>query len=69
MSIEKYAKAVSIEAIKDHGYENAVQMTDDEFLFQLQTNVTERFYDYQKQVLSHSRKPLSRWLWQWLRVV
>ena len=26
MTIEKYAKAVSIEAIKDHGYENAVQM-------------------------------------------
>ena len=48
MGIEKYAKAVSIEAIKDHGYENAVQMTDDEFLFQLQTNVTERFYDYLK---------------------
>lgn len=48
MAIEKYAKAVSIEAIKDHGYENAVQMTDDEFLFQLQTNVTERFYNYLK---------------------
>lgn len=48
MDIEKYAKAVSIEAIKDHGYENAVQMTDDEFLFQLQTDVTKRFYDYLK---------------------
>ena len=48
MTIEKYAKAVSIEAIKDHGYENAVQMTDDEFLFQLQTGVTGRFYDYLK---------------------
>lgn len=46
MTIEKYAKAVSIEAIKDHGYDNAVQITDDEFLFQLQTNVTDRFYDY-----------------------
>lgn len=46
MTIEKYAKAVSIEAIKDHGYENAVQMTDDEFLFQLTTMVTGRFYDY-----------------------
>ena len=46
MTIEKYAKAVSIEAIKDHGYDNAVAMTDDEFLFQLQTNVTGRFYDY-----------------------
>ena len=48
MTIKKYAKAVSIEAIKDHGYENAVQMTDDEFLFQLQTDVTGRFYDYLK---------------------
>ena len=46
MTIEKYAKAVSIEAIKDHGYENAVAMTDDEFLFQLQTEVTDRFYTY-----------------------
>ena len=46
MTIEKYAKAVSIEAIKDHGYENAVQMTDDEFLFELQSEVTSRFYDY-----------------------
>lgn len=44
--IEKYSKAVSIESIKDHGYDNAVQMTDDEFLFQLQTNVTGRFYSY-----------------------
>lgn len=46
MTIEKFSKAVSIEAIKDHGYENAVQMTDDQFLFELQTNVTARFYDY-----------------------
>lgn len=46
MTIEKYAKAVSIEAIKDKGYEAAVQMTDDEFLFELQNNVTERFYTY-----------------------
>ena len=46
MDIEKFSKAVSIEAIKDHGYENAVQMTDDEFLFQLQTDVTTRFYTY-----------------------
>lgn len=46
MTIEKFAKAVSIEAIKDHGYENAVQMTDDQFLFELQTDVTGRFYDY-----------------------
>ena len=46
ITIEKFAKAVSIEAIKDHGYDNAVQMTDNEFLFQLTTNVTDRFYEY-----------------------
>lgn len=46
MSLEKFAKAVSIESIKDHGYEVAVQMTDDAFLFELQTNVTKRFYSY-----------------------
>lgn len=46
MTIEKYAKAVSIEAIKDHGYENAVQLTDEQFLFELQTDVTGRFYEY-----------------------
>ena len=46
MTIEKYAKAVSIEAIKDHGYENAVEMTDDQFLFELQSDVTGRFYTY-----------------------
>ena len=50
MTIEKYAKAVSIEAIKDHGYENAVQMTDDEFLFQLQTDVTGRFKQMHRNV-------------------
>lgn len=46
MSIEKYAKAVTIEAIKDHGYEVAVSMTDDEFLAELQNEVTSRFYTY-----------------------
>ena len=46
MTIEKFAKAVSIEAIKDHGYDNAVAMTDDQFLFELQNDVTGRFYEY-----------------------
>lgn len=48
LTVEKYAKAVSIEAINDHGYDAAVQMTDDQFLFELQTNVTNRFYTYIK---------------------
>lgn len=46
ITLEKFAKAVSIESIKDHGYEAAVQMTDDEFLFELQNDVTGRFYTY-----------------------
>ena len=46
MTVEKYAKAVSIESIKDHGYDVAVGMTDDAFLFELQENVTARFYAY-----------------------
>lgn len=48
LSIEKYAKATSLEAINDHGYDVAVQMTDDQFLFELQSNTMERFYDYLK---------------------
>ena len=46
MGVEKYAKSVSIEAIKEHGYDVAVGMTDDQFLFELQDNVTGRFYTY-----------------------
>lgn len=46
MSLEKYAKAVSAEAIKTYGYDIAVGMTDDEFRNQLQKNVMGRFYSY-----------------------
>ncbi|MBS1412895.1 MAG: hypothetical protein HPZ00_06260 [Christensenellaceae bacterium] len=46
MTVEKYAKAVSIEAIKDHGYDVAVGMTDEAFLYELQDAVTGRFYAY-----------------------
>lgn len=46
MTVEKYAKAVSIESIKTYGYDVAVGMTDDAFLYELQDNVTRRFYSY-----------------------
>lgn len=46
MNIEKYAKATSIEAIKEKGYDVAVGLTDEAFLYELQDNVTGRFYDY-----------------------
>ena len=46
MTLDKYRKSVSIEAIKDHGYDVAVGLTDDQFLFELQSNVLSRFYTY-----------------------
>ncbi len=48
IKVEKYAKEVSIEAVHEHGYDAAVNMTDEEFLVQLQENVSTRFYDYLK---------------------
>jgi hypothetical protein len=46
IDVEKYAKAVSIEAINEHGYDDAIGLTDDQFLFELQTEVTSRFYAF-----------------------
>ncbi len=46
MSINKYAKAVSIEAIKEHGYDVAVAQTDEALLYELQDAVTKKFYTY-----------------------
>lgn len=44
IKIEKFRKAVSLEAIADKGYDAAVQLTDDEFKNDLQNNITDRFY-------------------------
>ena len=44
IKIEKYRKAVSLEAIAEYGYEAAVQMTDDEFKSDLISLVTDKFY-------------------------
>lgn len=46
INVEKYAKAVSIEAINEHGYDDAVNRTDDQFLYELQANVTDRWYTF-----------------------
>lgn len=46
--IEKYAKAVSIEAVNKYGAEVAVNKTDDEFLVQLQLHVLTSFYTFLK---------------------
>ena len=44
ITIEKYAKAVSIEAVDEHGAEAAINMTDEAFLNELQGNVLDKFY-------------------------
>ena len=44
--LEKYAKAVSIEAINEHGYDDAINLTDEQFLYELQGEVTGRFYTF-----------------------
>ena len=46
INVEKYAKGVSIEAINEHGYQDAINLTDTQFLFELQSNVTDRFYTF-----------------------
>ncbi len=48
LALERYAKAVTDKAINDHGFDVAVQMTDNEFLYELQNRVVERWYDYLK---------------------
>lgn len=46
LSIAKYAKAVSIEAVNKYGAEVAVQKTDDAFLSELQNKVMGDFYTF-----------------------
>lgn len=46
MTVEKYAKAVSVEAINTYGYDNAVQLTDEEFMYMLQDNVEDKFFTH-----------------------
>ena len=46
INVEKFAKAVSIEAINEHGYDDAVNLTDNQFLYELQSDVTSRFYSF-----------------------
>lgn len=46
LTLEKYAKAVSIEAVEKFGATVAIQKTDEAFLNELQTNVLNRFYTF-----------------------
>jgi len=46
LTIEKYAKAVSVEAVAKYGAAAAVQKTDDAFLYELQNKILTRFYEF-----------------------
>jgi len=46
LTLERYAKAVTIDAINDHGFDVACQLTDDAFLNELQQDVVDRWYTY-----------------------
>lgn len=46
LTINKWAKAVSIEAVNKWGAQIAIEKTDEEFLNQLQANVLGRFYTF-----------------------
>lgn len=46
LTLEKYAKAVSIEAVNKYGAEVAVQRTDEAFLNELQAKIMDRFYSF-----------------------
>lgn len=46
IAVEKYAKGVSLEAINEHGYDDAVGLTDDQFRYELTSNVTGKFYTF-----------------------
>lgn len=48
ITVEKYAKATSIEAVTKYGAAVAVEKTDDAFLNELQKNVLGRFYTFLK---------------------
>lgn len=46
ITIEKYAKAVTIEDVSKYGAQVAIEKTDDAFLTELQNNVLNRFYTF-----------------------
>ena len=46
LTIQKYAKAVTIEDVNKYGAAIAVQKTDDAFLNELQSTVLDSFYDF-----------------------
>lgn len=48
VTVNKYAKSVSIEAVQKYGADIAIQKTDDQFLVELQSKVLGDFYTFLK---------------------
>ena len=46
ITLQKYKKSVSIEAVNDKGAEAAIEMTDEAFLNELQGGVLDKFYTF-----------------------
>lgn len=59
LTLEKYVKAVSVEAVNKYGPAIAVEKTDDAFLNELQSNVMTKFYTFlQSGTLTDKQKTL-----------
>lgn len=59
MTIEQYAKGVSIQAIEEYGYDDAVAMTDAQFLADLQGEVADRFWAFLKTGTLTTENPVT----------
>lgn len=57
ITIEKYAKGVTLEAINEYGYDVAIAKSDTAFLNELQRKATGKFYDYIATGLLTARQP------------
>lgn len=61
ITVEKYGKAVSVEAVEKYGAEVAVEKTDEAFLTELQNKVMNGFYTFlQTGTLKGSQKTFQR---------
>lgn len=61
LSIEKYRKGVTLEAVQEYGYDVAVQKTDDQFLYDLQTKITTGLFTSLNNMVSSSQLKGSTW--------
>lgn len=61
LTLEKYRKGVTAEAIEKYGYDVAVQKTDDQFLHDLQSKITTKLYTALNNFVSASELTGSTW--------